>query len=137
MRGAARHARLDQITGAFLGGDRQMRQDGFIRLDAGHLRRSRHMRHPRQRLVEMHVTIDETRQHQIAAGIEDRHAVRQRRRGVLADGSDTPAGDPDIDEAPVGETATLAHGPGAVNRVAQLLVFPSSASIRDRALTPD
>jgi len=53
----------------------------------------------------VHVTIDEARQHQVAADIEDRHAVRQRRRGVLADRRDPPAGDPDIDEAPIGEAA--------------------------------
>jgi hypothetical protein len=35
----------------------------------------RHPRQPHQRLVEVHMTIDEARQHQIAADIEDRHAV--------------------------------------------------------------
>ena len=108
MRGAMRHARLDQITGAFLGGDRQVWQDPLVRLDAAHPGRSRPMRRPRQPhqgLVEVHVTIDEARQYQIAADIEDRHAVRQRRRRVLADRRDTPARDPDIDEPPVGEAA--------------------------------
>jgi hypothetical protein len=65
----------------------------------------RHPRQPHQGLVEVHVTIDEPRQHQIAADIEGRHAVRQGWRCVLADGRDAPAGDPDIDEAPVGEAA--------------------------------
>src|SRR5712691_2112382 len=62
IRGAARHARLDQIAGAFLGGDRQVWQDPFVRLNAAHPGRSRHMRHPRQPhqgVVEVHVTIDE------------------------------------------------------------------------------
>ncbi len=108
MRCAARHARLDQITGAFLGGDRQVWQDPFVRLDAAHPGRSRRMRHPRQPhhgLVEVHVTIDEARQHQIAADIELRHPVRQRRRRAFADGRDTPAGEPDIDEPTVGKAA--------------------------------
>jgi hypothetical protein len=88
MRGAARHACLDQIAGALLGGDRQVRQNRLVRLYAAHPGRSRHMRHPRQAhqgLVEVHVTIDEAGQHQIAADIEDRHAVRQRWRRVLAE----------------------------------------------------
>jgi len=108
MRGAVRHARLDQIAGAFLGGDRQVWQDRLVRLDAANPCRSRHMRRPRQPhqgLVEMHVTIDEAGQYQVAADIEDRYAVRQRWRRVLADRRDTPADDPDIDEAPVGEAA--------------------------------
>jgi hypothetical protein len=108
MRGAARHACLDQIPGAFLGGDRQVGQDPFVSLDAAHPGRSRHMGHPRQPhqgFVEVHVTIDEARQYQVAADIEDRHAVRERRRRLLADGCDTPAGDPDIGEATVGEAA--------------------------------
>jgi hypothetical protein len=41
-------------------------------------------------LVEVHVTIDETRQQQIVADIEDLHAVRQGRRGILANGCDSP-----------------------------------------------
>jgi hypothetical protein len=53
----------------------------------------------------MHVTIDEARQHQIAADIEDWYAVRQGWRSVLADRCDMPAGDADIDKAPVGEVA--------------------------------
>jgi hypothetical protein len=108
MRGAARDACLDQIAGALLGGDRQVRQDRLVGLDAAHPGRSRHMRHPgqpHQGLVEVQVTIDEAGQYQIPADIEDRHAVRQRWRRVLADGRDTPAGDPDVDEPPVGEAA--------------------------------
>ena len=86
-----------------------MRQDRLIRLDAAYSGRSRRMRHPRQShqgLVEMHMPIDEARQHQIAVDIEDRHAVRQRRCGALADRRDPPAGDPDLDQPPVGEPAT-------------------------------
>jgi hypothetical protein len=37
MRGAARHAGLDQITGAFLGGDRQVRQDRLVCLLNGRI----------------------------------------------------------------------------------------------------
>jgi len=50
------------------------------------------MRHPRQshqRLIEVHVAIDKARYW----------------RGALADGGDTPASDPDIDEPPIGEAA--------------------------------
>jgi hypothetical protein len=65
----------------------------------------RHPRQPHKRLVEVHVTIDKARQYQVAADIEDRYAVRQRWCRVLADGRDTPAGDPDIDQPPVGEAA--------------------------------
>jgi hypothetical protein len=53
----------------------------------------------------VHVAIDKAGQYQIAADIEDRHAVRQGWRRVLAEGCDTPASDPDIDEASVGEPA--------------------------------
>jgi hypothetical protein len=98
---------LDQIAGAFLGGDRQVAgpfcpsrcgSSGsvppYAASTAAH-----------QGLVEMHVTIDEAGQHQIAADIEDRHAVRRGWPGVLADGCDPPAGDADIDKAPIGEAA--------------------------------
>src|SRR5262252_6130619 len=72
--------------------------------------------------------------------IEHWHAVRQRRRRALADGCDPPAGDPDIDEAPVGQAAmgrsasrpmtrsflslrsgSLAHGPSVVHQPASHL----------------
>jgi hypothetical protein len=65
----------------------------------------RHPRQPHQGLVEVHVTIDKAGQYQVAANIQDRHTVRQRSRGVLAEGCDTPASDPDIYQAPIGEPA--------------------------------
>ena len=48
-------------------------------LDAAHARWARRMPHPRQarqRLVEMHVAVDQPRQNQIAAHIECRRGVR-------------------------------------------------------------
>jgi hypothetical protein len=53
----------------------------------------------------VHVTIDKAGQYQVAANIQDRHAVRQRSRGVVAEGCDTPTSDPDIYQAPIGEPA--------------------------------
>ena len=41
MRGAACQACLDQIAGALLGGDRQVRQEPFVRLEPAHPHRSR------------------------------------------------------------------------------------------------
>ena len=58
----------------------------------------------------MHVTIDEAGQHQVAADIEDRHAVREGRFGILTKAGDMPTGDPDIDEMPVGEAAVGQKG---------------------------
>jgi hypothetical protein len=63
MRGAARHARLDQIARAFLSGSRQVWQNRLVCLSTAHAGRSRCMRHPRQPhqgLAGMHVTVDET-----------------------------------------------------------------------------
>ena len=73
MAGAARDALADQIAGAFFGRQRQVRQDRLVGLDAAHTRRARRMPHPRQagqRLVEMHVAIDQPRQDEIAANVE-------------------------------------------------------------------
>jgi hypothetical protein len=53
----------------------------------------------------MHVTINEAGHHQVAADIEDRHAVREGRFGILTKAGDTPTGNPDIDEMPVGQAA--------------------------------
>jgi hypothetical protein len=80
------------------------------------------------------VTIDKAGQYQVATNIQDRHTVRQRSRGVVAEGCDTPASDPDIYQAPIGEPAmgvrrgavgrssvwfrsgSLAHGPCIMNQ---------------------
>src|SRR5580704_401105 len=73
--GTARDAFADQIAGAFFGRQRQVRQDRLIGFDAAHARRARRMPHPwqaRQRLVEMHVAIDQSRQNEIAADVECR-----------------------------------------------------------------
>ena len=51
------------------------------------------------------MTIDEAGQHQVAADIEDRQPVREGWLGVLTERGDTPTGDPDIDEMPVGKAA--------------------------------
>jgi len=108
MAGAVRDAFADQIAGAFFGRQRQVRQDRLVGLDAAHARRARCMPHPwqaRQRLVEMHVAIDQPRQYEIAADVECRSAVRRSRRRTFADNRDLPVGDTDIDNATIGEAA--------------------------------
>jgi hypothetical protein len=69
-----------------------------------------HPRQPHQGLIEVHVTVDEAGQHQVAADIEDRQPVREGWLGVLTQRGDTPTGDPDIDEVPVGEAAVGQKG---------------------------
>jgi len=132
VRGAMRHAFADQIAGAILGGDRQIRQDLLVGIDAAHPCRPRRLPHPgqaHQRLVEMHVAINETRQHQIASDIEGRDAVRQR-RGDIAERNDTPTGDPDIGEATIGQPAMAQEC--VERRHGAVLLQKSSASARRR-----
>jgi hypothetical protein len=62
-------------------------------------------RQARQRLVEMHVAIDQPRQHEIAADIKRRRAVRQCRRRTFADNRNLPVDYADIDEATISEAA--------------------------------
>src|SRR6202043_729035 len=69
---------------------------------------ARRMPHPwqaRQRLVEMHVAIDQPRQYEIAADVECRSAVRRSRRRAFADNRNLPVGDADIDNTTIGEPA--------------------------------
>ena len=84
-----------------------MRQNGFIGFDAAHARRARRMAQPRQadqRLVEMHVAIDQPRQYQITADVQRRCAVRSG-GCAFADHRDLPAGDADVDKPTIGEAA--------------------------------
>ena len=107
VRRAARDAFADQVAGAFFGRQRQVRQDRLVGLDAAHAGRARRVAHPRQagqRLVEMHVAVDQPRQHEIAADVERRRAVR-RCGCAFADNHDLPTGDTDIDKPTIGDAA--------------------------------
>ena len=80
VRRATCDAFADQIAGALFGRQRQMRQDRLVGLDAAHAGRARHVADPweaGQRLVEMHMTVDQPRQNEVATHIECRRAVRQ------------------------------------------------------------
>lgn len=56
------------------------------------------------------MTVDEAGQHQVAADIKDRHAVREGRLAVLNKPGDATTGDPDIDDVPIGEAAVSQKG---------------------------
>ena len=71
-------ARSSVETGRY-GGDRLVRGDAA---HPGGSRRMRHLQQPQQGFVEVHVTIDEARQHQIADNTEDRLAVRRGGNGA-------------------------------------------------------
>jgi hypothetical protein len=94
-------------------------QDLFIGFDAAHARRARRVAHPwqtRKRLVEMHVAIDQPRQHEITADVERRRAVRGCSR-AFTNTHDLAAGDANIDKPTIGKSAVgqkrldLAHAP--------------------------
>lgn len=101
------HAFADQIAGALFGRQFQIGQDFLVSFDAAHASWASRMSHPRhagQRLVEMHVPIDQPRQYEIAADIKHRRVVRSH-RDALADSGDPAPGEADIDEAAIGQTA--------------------------------
>src|SRR3954453_23732580 len=84
-----------------------------------HTGRARRLAHPRQagqRLVEMHVAIDQPGQDEITTDVERRRAVRGCGR-ALAHNCELPAGDADINKTTVGDAAIgqerldLAHAP--------------------------
>src|ERR1051325_5612276 len=84
-----------------------MRQDRLVGLDAAHTGRTRRMGHPRQtgqRLVEMHVAIDQPRQNEITADVQRRRAVRLC-GCTFSDKRDLPPGDADVDHPAIGKAA--------------------------------
>ena len=79
MRRAVRDAFADQVSSSLFGRYRQVREDCLVGLDTAHPGRARRVPHPRQagqRLVEMHVAIDQSRQNEFTRDVESWRAVR-------------------------------------------------------------